>query len=90
MIHSQLSTHPFPCPPALAASSSASQSIPNLLASQPLWLLVAACAWHEAGTPSMSQVWLAAGVALSAGVVATQSTAAMTIVLSGAMRAIPA
>ncbi|MGO3127112.1 MAG: multidrug resistance efflux transporter family protein [Luteimonas sp.] len=41
------------------------------LASQPLWLLVAAFAWHEAGTPSMSQVWLAAGVALSAGVVAT-------------------
>ncbi|MDR7193917.1 multidrug resistance efflux transporter family protein [Luteimonas terrae] len=41
------------------------------LASQPLWLLVAAFAWHEAGTPSMSQVWLAAGVALSAGVIAT-------------------
>ena len=35
------------------------------------WLLVAAFAWHEAGTPSMSQVWLAAGVALSAGVIAT-------------------
>ena len=28
-------------------------------------------AWHEAGAPSMSQVWLAAGVALSAGVIAT-------------------
>ena len=41
------------------------------LVSQPLWLLVAAFAWHQAGAPSMAQVWLAAGVALSAGVIAT-------------------
>lgn len=41
------------------------------LASQPLWLLVAVFAWFDAGLPSMSQVGLAAGVALSAGVVAT-------------------
>ena len=41
------------------------------LASQPLWWLVAAVAWHETGAPSASQAWLAAGVALSAGVVAT-------------------
>lgn len=41
------------------------------LVSQPLWLLVAAFAWHEVGAPSLSQVWLAAGVALSAGVIAT-------------------
>jgi len=41
------------------------------LASQPLWLLVAAFAWQQAGTPPAAQVWLAAGVALSAGVIAT-------------------
>jgi drug/metabolite transporter (DMT)-like permease len=41
------------------------------LASQPLWLLVAAFAWQRAGVPSVDQVWLAAGVALSAGVIAT-------------------
>lgn len=41
------------------------------LASQPLWLLVAVLAWREAGVPSMPQVWLAGGVALGAGVVAT-------------------
>ena len=41
------------------------------LASQPLWLLVAVFAQAAAGAPSMSQVWLAAGVALSAGVIAT-------------------
>jgi drug/metabolite transporter (DMT)-like permease len=41
------------------------------LASQPLWWLVAAFAWQQAGPPSASQLWLAAGVALSAGVVAT-------------------
>lgn len=41
------------------------------LASQPLWWLVAACAWRHAGTPSPAQVWLAGGVALSAGVIAT-------------------
>ncbi|MFR0657358.1 multidrug resistance efflux transporter family protein, partial [Pantoea sp. SIMBA_079] len=32
------------------------------LVSQPLWLLVAALAWHESGAPSLPQVWLAAGV----------------------------
>ncbi|HST45276.1 MAG TPA: multidrug resistance efflux transporter family protein, partial [Luteimonas sp.] len=41
------------------------------LASQPLWLLVAGLAWQRAGVPDMAQVWLAGGVALSAGVVAT-------------------
>ena len=41
------------------------------LASQPLWWLVAAFAWQQTGTPSVSQVWLAGGVALSAGVIAT-------------------
>jgi drug/metabolite transporter (DMT)-like permease len=41
------------------------------LASQPLWWLIAAFAWQQAGTPSASQVWLAGGVALSAGVIAT-------------------
>ncbi len=41
------------------------------LASQPLWLLVAAFAWQQSGAPPASQVLLAGGVALSAGVVAT-------------------
>lgn len=41
------------------------------LASQPLWWLVAAYAFHDSGAPPMTQVWLAAGVALSAGVIAT-------------------
>lgn len=41
------------------------------LASQPMWWLVAAFAWHQTGAPAMAQVWLAGGVALSAGVVAT-------------------
>jgi drug/metabolite transporter (DMT)-like permease len=40
------------------------------LASQPLWWLVAAYAWSQAGIPPGSQVLLTAGVALSAGVVA--------------------
>ena len=41
------------------------------LASQPLWWIVSAYAWQQAGAPPMSQVWLAAGVALSAGIIAT-------------------
>lgn len=41
------------------------------LASQPLWWLVAAYAASRAGLPPMSQVALAAGVALSAGIIAT-------------------
>lgn len=41
------------------------------LASQPAWLAVAAWAWLQAGPPSASQSWLALGVAISAGVVAT-------------------
>ena len=41
------------------------------LASQPLWWLVAGYAYGESGLPSMAQVWMAAGVALSAGVIAT-------------------
>lgn len=41
------------------------------LASQPAWLLVAIFAWRASGAPSSSQIALAAGVALLAGVVAT-------------------
>ena len=41
------------------------------LASQPLWWLVAAYAWSHSGAPAPAQVWLAGGVALSAGVIAT-------------------
>lgn len=41
------------------------------LASQPLWILVAMFAFTQAGAPPASQVWMAAGVALSAGVIAT-------------------
>jgi drug/metabolite transporter (DMT)-like permease len=41
------------------------------LASQPLWLAVAAYAFAQAGVPSAGQLWLAAGVALGAGVIAT-------------------
>lgn len=41
------------------------------LASQPLWWLVAAYAFQQAGAPPLAQVGLAAGVALSAGVIAT-------------------
>ncbi|NUS39306.1 MAG: multidrug resistance efflux transporter family protein [Lysobacter sp.] len=41
------------------------------LASQPLWWLVAGYAWIQAGAPPPAQVWLAGGVALSAGVIAT-------------------
>jgi len=41
------------------------------LASQPLWWLAAAFAWHAAGPPSPATVVLAGGVALSAGVIAT-------------------
>lgn len=41
------------------------------LASQPLWLLVSVYAFSQVGAPPASQVWMAAGVALSAGVIAT-------------------
>ena len=41
------------------------------LTSQPLWIAVSIAAFAVAGPPSASQVALAAGVALSAGVVAT-------------------
>jgi len=41
------------------------------LASQPLWLLLAVYAGITQGAPAMSHVWLAAGVALFAGVIAT-------------------
>lgn len=40
------------------------------LASQPLWWLLAAYAWDSAGAPTVPQLWLAAAVALFAGVVA--------------------
>jgi drug/metabolite transporter (DMT)-like permease len=41
------------------------------LASQPLWWAIAAGAFASTGAPSPSQVFLAAGVALGAGVIAT-------------------
>lgn len=41
------------------------------LASQPLWWLLVAVAWQVSGPPPGEQVALAAGVALSAGVIAT-------------------
>ena len=41
------------------------------LASLPMWLLVSVFAWQQAGAPPLSQVGMAAGVALSAGVIAT-------------------
>ncbi|MEI2457252.1 multidrug resistance efflux transporter family protein [Lysobacter firmicutimachus] len=41
------------------------------LASQPLWWAVAAYAGVQAGAPPPGQLWLAAGVALGAGVIAT-------------------
>lgn len=41
------------------------------LVTQPLWLVLAAYAWWQVGAPSLTQVWLAVGVALTAGIVAT-------------------
>lgn len=41
------------------------------LASQPMWLLVALYAGVSHGAPALAHVWLAAGVALFAGVIAT-------------------
>jgi drug/metabolite transporter (DMT)-like permease len=41
------------------------------LTSQPLWLMVAAFAYSQAGWPPPSQILLAAGVALGSGVIAT-------------------
>jgi drug/metabolite transporter (DMT)-like permease len=41
------------------------------LVSQPLWLALALFAFARAGAPTVAQVWLAGGVALSAGIVAT-------------------
>jgi drug/metabolite transporter (DMT)-like permease len=41
------------------------------LASQPLWFALALFAYSEAGVPPLKQVWLAAGVAVGAGVIAT-------------------
>ena len=41
------------------------------LASQPLWWALAAMAWAEVGPPAAPQMWLAAGVALGAGIIAT-------------------
>jgi drug/metabolite transporter (DMT)-like permease len=40
------------------------------LASQPLWILLALYAWTAQGAPTASQLWLAAAVALFAGVIA--------------------
>lgn len=41
------------------------------LVTQPLWLVLAAWAWHQTGPPPLAQIGLAGGVALSAGVIAT-------------------
>ena len=41
------------------------------LCSWPLWLLIAAIAWHTIGSPDWRELWLAGGVALSSGVIAT-------------------
>jgi drug/metabolite transporter (DMT)-like permease len=41
------------------------------LISQPLWLALGLFAFARAGAPTAAQVWLAAGVALSAGIIAT-------------------
>jgi len=41
------------------------------LASQPLWWALAALAWGKVGPPPAPQMWLAAGVALGAGIIAT-------------------
>ena len=41
------------------------------LASQPAWLALSAWAWMQAGPPPATQLGLALGVALSAGVIAT-------------------
>ncbi|KAB8196981.1 multidrug resistance efflux transporter family protein [Lysobacter maris] len=41
------------------------------LASQPFWWALAAFAFAGAGTPDSGQVWLAAGVAIGAGIIAT-------------------
>lgn len=41
------------------------------LASQPAWWLVAAYAGVQSGAPPIGQVWLAGGVALGAGIIAT-------------------
>ncbi len=41
------------------------------LASQPLWWLVAGFAFAQVGAPPIGQVWLAGGVALGAGIIAT-------------------
>ncbi len=41
------------------------------LASQPAWIALALYAAADAGAPSAGQVWLAAGVALGAGIIAT-------------------
>lgn len=41
------------------------------LASQPAWIVLALYAAVHAGPPPMAQLWLTAGVALSAGVIAT-------------------
>lgn len=41
------------------------------LASQPLWWAISGVAFSTIGAPPASQIWLAAGVALGAGVIAT-------------------
>ena len=41
------------------------------LASQPLWWAIAAVAWTTVGPPTAGQAWLAAGVAVGAGIIAT-------------------
>ncbi|SKB76995.1 multidrug resistance efflux transporter family protein [Luteibacter sp. 22Crub2.1] len=41
------------------------------LASWPLWILLAVATWFSIGPPSWREIWLAGGVALSSGVIAT-------------------
>ena len=41
------------------------------LCSWPLWLVLAAVAWFTVGPPGLREAWLAGGVALSSGVIAT-------------------
>ena len=41
------------------------------LASQPLWFAIAAVAFARSGAPPAEQLWLAGGVALFAGIIAT-------------------
>ncbi|MFP7723255.1 multidrug resistance efflux transporter family protein [Lysobacter sp. A3-1-A15] len=63
-----LERHPADDGPGLNAS----QRVFGLtLASQPAWWAIALVAWNTVGPPTAAQAWLAAGVALGAGIIAT-------------------